>query len=726
MTAIVRKELRELGLVLIAASAFMALAGLALFDDAFVANEYLMTCGAVGLAVGAWQSVLDRRFERDEFTRHRSLGRTALRVSRALAGALVCAWSACVPWAAFLLLPGKTGCDVYVTGPRHLLTPVPDLERWHVLVGVGFALTFWSLVRFGASLPRRRVALAPVVAAALAALGLLALQARPPSLDVVLVVLVPLVATSCVVLPVRDFARGDRRRILPLAAALLLVAIAAPWLDALSWGRVLVRERLRFAYPRLAVDDDDVVHYRRTTYRWSDAGEIATRRVQTWDVETRRVLTDESSSTSNDSLPAYERSTRHVHVLGRQPWHGAFWPHRSRVYTDGRGPVRSPTTPLDRVGANLFNLRDDSGSLLLVRCVDGRLSLHAIGRAAEPRAAFGSIGPDGFSADDSATTRFPSDAVRLGTANVVSRAPGQIAILVPSSRRIHWVRLRDSAVAGQPWADVVTIPVPPGPDLTEPGATALFTTSPHGSRTLTTAIALRTDGGVLVRRADRGPWRLYPLDEQEQRGGVARFPTAIDRPVYGEALPPHVDGEDLVRVRVMPLGATEFVVTDVRRRPHTAAERTWERAFGVLSCFRPPALNAASFASPPPRTRGDLIARWLRSGFVAGGRHAGWLLASLLVGGLCAGLAARRARTRCASRGAVRAWAAAAFLLGPLGLLWMRLVVPARAVRETLEGHRRAVDLPGPWPEPSATGWEVWTDGEPGTTVETPTRARTG
>jgi hypothetical protein len=52
------------------------------------------------------------------------------------------------------------------------------------------------------------------------------------------------------------------------------------------------------------------------------------------------------------------------------------------------------------------------------------------------------------------------------------------------------------------------------------------------------------------------------------------------------------------------------------------------------------------------------------------------------------------------------------FVLGPLGLLWMRLVLPRVRV-ETVGGARRAMNLDAspsttePWPAPVSTGIEV-------------------
>ena len=141
-------------------------------------------------------------------------------------------------------------------------------------------------------------------------------------------------------------------------------------------------------------------------------------------------------------------------------------------------------------------------------------------------------------------------------------------------------------------------------------------------------------------------------------------------------------------------------------------ERAWATFLGAIPLALPLPINVAAFLSPPVASWGELQRRWWRDPFLAGRRYGGVLVSSLCVALLCAWLARRQARVRCATVRAVRFWTAAAFLLGPLGLAWMRLVVPWTPV-EPVDGGRRAVHLErapasdAPWPEPARTPLEV-------------------
>ena len=69
-------------------------------------------------------------------------------------------------------------------------------------------------------------------------------------------------------------------------------------------------------------------------------------------------------------------------------------------------------------------------------------------------------------------------------------------------------------------------------------------------------------------------------------------------------------------------------------------------------------------------------------------------------------------RLRCPTRAAQHFWTVVALVLGPLGLVWMRVVVGKTYIAEVGAGER-AVNLEEtpsnttPWPEPHATGTEV-------------------
>ena len=96
--------------------------------------------------------------------------------------------------------------------------------------------------------------------------------------------------------------------------------------------------------------------------------------------------------------------------------------------------------------------------------------------------------------------------------------------------------------------------------------------------------------------------------------------------------------------------------------------------------------------------------RIVRDPIFAGGEALGWLALSLLASLPGAVRAHRHASRRCVSSLAVRSWAIAVFLLGPVGAIWMRLSIPWVAVE-----NGRAVNLEThEWPEPARKGTEVF------------------
>jgi hypothetical protein len=152
------------------------------------------------------------------------------------------------------------------------------------------------------------------------------------------------------------------------------------------------------------------------------------------------------------------------------------------------------------------------------------------------------------------------------------------------------------------------------------------------------------------------------------------------------------------------------IVHDVTLEPARMSEWLPANAAAALSLLRPAALNVLSAGS---RLNTAWHNWWWRDPWLADGSYPGWLALSLALAGLCAWRARRSARERCATVRAVRFWTAAVLLLGPLGLLWMRLVLP-RVPVEAVGGARRAVDLDAspstdaPWPQPKPQGIEVF------------------
>ena len=149
---------------------------------------------------------------------------------------------------------------------------------------------------------------------------------------------------------------------------------------------------------------------------------------------------------------------------------------------------------------------------------------------------------------------------------------------------------------------------------------------------------------------------------------------------------------------------------------HLEPVTTWERILAGIALlpefFRPLPLCVASMAAAPPGTWEECNAWWLLTPSLAGGSRSGLLALIALVSAAAAWVAWRWGRVRCATVGQARFWALAVFLVGPIGLLWMRLVLP-HVRTEPVGGARRAVNLDSspsteaPWPAPVSTGVEV-------------------
>jgi hypothetical protein len=152
---------------------------------------------------------------------------------------------------------------------------------------------------------------------------------------------------------------------------------------------------------------------------------------------------------------------------------------------------------------------------------------------------------------------------------------------------------------------------------------------------------------------------------------------------------------------------------DVPVQPETALEHTIAGFGGVVALARPLPLVLASYAAAAPRDVDNMASWWWLDPWFGGRRMTGWLVAALVLAALLAWWARRQALRRCATTRAVHFWTAVAVLLGPLGVIWMRLTVPWAVVEPVGDGVR-AVDRDAtpqndaPWPAPAAVGTEVF------------------
>jgi hypothetical protein len=223
------------------------------------------------------------------------------------------------------------------------------------------------------------------------------------------------------------------------------------------------------------------------------------------------------------------------------------------------------------------------------------------------------------------------------------------------------------------------------------------------------ALVFDADGRVAA-RAPVGPDEAaltqfagaWPVAIRTEKDRAVEVVTTLPAPV-------HPLGAQ-VRFRVLAAGK-EPVVRDVTLAPVTAAEHAMAWARRVPAIVRSPLLSLASFVSPAPATYAEMFSWWLRDPLYAGTSEPLTLVLCLAVGALCALRARQQARLRRPRH--VAAWTAAAFVLGPVGLAWMRLVVPKHTLAPCRCGVRRAVDVEtcpacgADWPAPAATGAEV-------------------
>jgi hypothetical protein len=166
------------------------------------------------------------------------------------------------------------------------------------------------------------------------------------------------------------------------------------------------------------------------------------------------------------------------------------------------------------------------------------------------------------------------------------------------------------------------------------------------------------------------------------------------------------------RVRFLQ-GEHAPLVRDIPVRPETPLEYTIAGFGGLVALLRPLPLVCASYVADAPRDFEAMASWWWLDPWFSGQRMTGWLVAALVLTALLAWWARRQALRRCATTRAVHFWTAVAVLLGPLGVIWMRLTVPWAVVEPVGDGVR-AVNRDAtpqndaPWPAPAPVGTEVF------------------
>jgi hypothetical protein len=495
------------------------------------------------------------------------------------------------------------------------------------------------------------------------------------------------------VLPAREALPGGARRLLHPAALLGLLVVAVPWLEAMSWVRIAARDGLALAYPQvIALPDGEVRLMRR------ERVDDHTAHVREWDVGRTRLLRDERAraDTWRDRQMLLTSPTRH-------PAEAAWLLESEHLWL----PALRWWEPSWRGRPELWRTVDRlaDGSVATVSFADGRARLTVLDTKARPPAdrVLGSVGPDGWRAgtSDAAAPRF-SEGAFFATWRPPALREGDRAVLVDPEMGvvvITWPRVEKKPAEK---LDARVIPAPPG----TAGRLAPVPQVPYMAPRDGHPLALRASNAVLLLDLEEGEWRHLPLSPDDDlcraygMRGTAWTAYVVTRP-------PYRDTEVAFRARTQGEDAAEFGTTDFVMMPREGLERVAGGVLAAMTLARPPILNATSFFTAPPLTWDELETRWLRDGIVAGGAGAVWLIASLVIGLLCALYARRQARRRCQHASAALAWTAAAFVLGPLALVWMAMLIRRSAVRRTPDGRALAVHVPADWPGPVPTGREV-------------------
>ena len=170
------------------------------------------------------------------------------------------------------------------------------------------------------------------------------------------------------------------------------------------------------------------------------------------------------------------------------------------------------------------------------------------------------------------------------------------------------------------------------------------------------------------------------------------------------------------RIQRQVFGESALSTWDLVWRPTGSAQKWLAALACVPAVLRPSPLATTSFLSAAPTDDEGGSSWWWLDPVLAGQRRPIVLAANALLAALCAWLAWRIARVHCATASAAKATALVGLVLGPLGLLLIRLLV-VRAPSERIGAGRRSLLLdtcPATdtlWSEPARTGREIIVEG---------------
>ena len=488
-----------------------------------------------------------------------------------------------------------------------------------------------------------------------------------------------------------------------LRPLLLLVFALALLLEGLLWARTVATRVHLYAYPRICMNEAGVVTY----WEWRERGLLvqydAQRRVVRRWPQTIRLWQDPGNPESGGWFRARLRLERHWSAARRLDTPRFLWGERSQPPHYQLLLESLNRLEARRRGATL-TLRHQNGVWrgvsrmpVVWQWAEGRI----VCRDTESDEILAGFGPDGYrgGAAGAAGARFGDVRLFLVDAPVEGKTPPRTFVFHENPDRLHFVEFgarEDEGSIPSDSRDVLEVRY--SSRTLDARLEILRTGAGVGLVILGDELVLMDSAGEILARSPH-----VPGERIIRMGSFVRFEQFDGRLGVATVLPPLHPTGGRVRMRIFR-HAQSTVVKDVEMEPVTAGENARVALLGALTLLRPLPLDALSFLSAPPETGKEMGAWWWRDPFLAGGRSAGWPLLSLVVALLCAWRARSQARKRRGTPGAVRFWTAAAFVLGPVGLVWMRLVVP----RFPVVGGRAVDQETEPWPEPERVGTEVF------------------
>lgn len=508
-----------------------------------------------------------------------------------------------------------------------------------------------------------------------------------------------------------------RRRCWKAALVTLLVGFCA--LESLAWARLGLVDAVRGSSPIPAVFRDGTAGFYSLDYDDARPRRVG---VRVWSADGTYLGEDDANQPTGlagarfrdqRALPSVFRgrrfgvdrdfeTARFLRRAGPDAW-GRDDPARDLNSFGGFSVPGRPGEPVGRVPMHLRGTRDEFAFWSFEA---GRFVL----RRAFERTVLLVVGPDGVAASLDAPNL--GQFGRLNPVGNVRLEAGQRSRYVSRFLELDATRLveievgRSDDTSGVD-ARVRTIRLTPAPAGGRPDPTRLwYAHFPNR------AIAVDSDGRV---------WSDVRAGADERIVGAQEF---RDVPPFDKTAPRGFATASLV-------DAGDPLVAAVRFRIQTYGEdvRTWDLAWrrqgvgeetlAALACvpavLRPIPLAAASFVSGLPTDGDGGSSWWWRDPVLAGQRRPIVLGTNLLLAVACAFVAWRVARVHCATSRAAQAWTLVGFLLGPLGLLLLRLLA-VRAPAETVGAGRRSLALETcpatdtPWPSPARTGREIFVD----------------